>query len=148
MKICRLCKINKSDDSFWKDNSRENGRQSACIACMKLKYLASREKMNAEGRRRARIARDKLQEAAAERLSKTGCISCGEQNIVVLEFDHRNRSSKDESIAVMIQKCRSMKRFVAEMDKCDVLCANCHRIKTSHENGSWRLKYVPAIVNN
>lgn len=59
------------------------------------------------------------------------CIDCGEDDIIVLEFDHRNPDEKSFTIA-----SATSKRFVTpqiildEIAKCDVRCANCHRRRT------------------
>lgn len=139
--MCWVCKEEKSDDSFWKDRKRYDGLQGRCISCAKESYVKNKTEVNANNRKRARHSRDRLMAVAAERMSG-GCITCGENNILVLEFDHRDPSKKVESIAFMISYARAMNKFLEELDKCDVLCANCHRIKTSYENNSWRLKYL------
>lgn len=65
------------------------------------------------------------------KLSK-GCIDCGyADDPVALDFDHRNPSVKIERVSLMLTY--SWRRIVAELDKCDIRCANCHRIKTYHQ---------------
>jgi hypothetical protein len=60
-----------------------------------------------------------------------GCVDCGyHQNPVVLEFDHRPGTVKMFDIGHGVGL--SADRLLDEMAKCDVRCANCHRIKT-HE---------------
>lgn len=58
-----------------------------------------------------------------------GCIDCGyREHPAALDFDHRDPSLKYANIAQMITY--SWKAIKAELDKCAVRCANCHRIKT------------------
>ena len=45
----------------------------------------------------------------------------------VMDFDHRD--GKEAEISVLVNAL-SVRRLVAEMAKCDVVCANCHRIRT------------------
>lgn len=59
-----------------------------------------------------------------------GCKECGIKNPIVLEYDHRDPKEKEHNIAQMISDRYSMKSLKREIRKCDVLCANCHRIKT------------------
>jgi hypothetical protein len=59
-----------------------------------------------------------------------GCVHCGEKNPIVLDFHHRDPSEKTMSIREL-EQC-SAQRFEEEVAKCDVLCANCHRI-VEHE---------------
>lgn len=60
------------------------------------------------------------------------CIDCGEKNPIVLEFDHRDRSDKINSISAMSGNA-SIKNLVTEIAKCDVRCCNCHRIRTANQ---------------
>lgn len=55
------------------------------------------------------------------------CKNCGEDDGVVLDFHHRNPKEKDFEVSVMICSGYSLKRIINEIEKCDVLCANCHR---------------------
>jgi hypothetical protein len=59
------------------------------------------------------------------------CIDCGETNPIVLEFDHKDNVEKHNNISFLIEKAWSIKTISDEIDKCDVRCANCHRIRTS-----------------
>lgn|SRR5271166_1699337 len=60
---------------------------------------------------------------------QTGCADCGyKENAVVLEFDHREPLQKRYSVANM---GLSRKVFEKELAKCDVVCANCHKIRTA-----------------
>jgi hypothetical protein len=61
---------------------------------------------------------------------------CGESNPVVLEFHHRH--GKDKAVTEMAAAGYPIYRIQAEIDKCEVLCANCHRILTSKERGWFR----------
>ncbi len=65
------------------------------------------------------------------------CVDCGESDYRVLEFDHRDPADKDVHVAILIGGY-SMKRLIAEIEKCDVRCCNCHRRKTGEQFGWWR----------
>lgn len=54
------------------------------------------------------------------------CCRCGEDHPACLEFHHRDPSSKDIPIAEAHNKGWSIERIQNEIDKCDILCANCH----------------------
>lgn len=68
-----------------------------------------------------------------------GCVDCGVSNPIILEFDHV-RGSKVNNIADMVNQSYSLTTIKEEIRKCEVRCANCHRIKT-HE----RRKKVPSL---
>ena len=56
-----------------------------------------------------------------------GCADCGENDPVVLEFDHLR--DKVDNVAALVTRW-SWKRLLTEIEKCDVVCANCHRRRT------------------
>jgi len=64
--------------------------------------------------------------AVVTKARRSGCKVCGDKRYYVLDFHHRDPGQKDLGIADAIWNW-SPKRLQAEIDKCDVLCANCHR---------------------
>lgn len=54
------------------------------------------------------------------------CIDCSDDRPAVLQFDHR--SDKIANVSWFLN--RSWSKAVAEADKCDLVCANCHAIRT------------------
>jgi hypothetical protein len=64
------------------------------------------------------------------KLSK-GCADCGyNTHHVALDFDHRPGTEKVRDIKSGAHL--GWKALLAEIDKCDVVCANCHRIRTAN----------------
>ncbi len=57
--------------------------------------------------------------------SKLSCCKCGENHPACLHFHHRDKSTKSFSISDSIRRF-SLEKIIAEIAKCDVLCANCH----------------------
>ena len=64
------------------------------------------------------------------------CVDCGERDPVVLEFDHLR--DKSFSIGFGLTQ-RRWQRILEEIDKCEVVCANCHRRRTARRRGSVRM---------
>lgn len=64
-----------------------------------------------------------------EYLSMHPCIDCGEENPVVLEFDHV-RGKKKAKISYLAN-ANSWDTVKKEIDKCEVRCGNCHKKKTA-----------------
>jgi len=85
--------------------------------------------------------RAERQAAVAEYLSTHPCVDCGENDIIVLDFDHRDDSSKRADVGRLLTGGYSVRTVMIEIEKCDVRCANCHRIRTAISRGSWRLAY-------
>jgi len=55
------------------------------------------------------------------------CNSCPEPRWYVLDFHHKDPTTKEINLAHAITNGWSKKRILNEVAKCDVLCANCHR---------------------
>ena len=60
----------------------------------------------------------------------SGCVDCGEKNHIVLDFDHIR--DKKYNVSRMIHDGFSWKAILREIEKCEVVCANCHRIRTHY----------------
>lgn len=71
-------------------------------------------------------------------LDENPCIGCGETDPLVLEFDHRDRDTKISSVSRLVNDCCSWETIQTEIDKCDILCANCHRRKTHKQLKFWK----------
>lgn len=83
-----------------------------------------RDRLRADGKRRA------LQEYKV----KAGCVDCGyNSNAFALEFDHLPGSTKVKTVASMMWSSWAV--IWAEVEKCEVVCANCHAIRTMTRMG-------------
>jgi hypothetical protein len=71
------------------------------------------------------------------------CVECGEADPIVLEFDHLR--DKSFSIGQALSR-RKWQDILDEMQKCEVVCANCHRRRTARRRGAFRaiLTQVPS----
>ncbi len=59
------------------------------------------------------------------------CTDCGGRYPAgVMEFDHRSPADKVADVAVMVHKRHPLSLIFAEIAKCVLVCANCHRIRT------------------
>lgn len=59
--------------------------------------------------------------------ARLSCQNCGENHPACLDFHHRDPSTKDNTLAQAVARGWSKKRILDEIEKCDVLCSNCHR---------------------
>lgn len=55
------------------------------------------------------------------------CVVCGENESSCLDFHHKDASEKEGAIATLLSKNNSFNAVLKEIEKCVVLCANCHR---------------------
>jgi hypothetical protein len=67
-------------------------------------------------------------------LASHPCVDCGLDDPVVLEFDHVT-GSKRAALSVLVRSAATIATLNAEIAKCVVRCANCHRRRTAQ---SWR----------
>ena len=66
-----------------------------------------------------------------ERDNHGGCIGCGSKQ--QLELDHINREDKEWNPMRSMSSKNLSERFWKEIDKCQLLCYDCHREKTGSE---------------
>lgn len=109
---CKLCAYKINREYSAKTKLRRNEVNRACAA---RRYVINRRNL-------------------IEYLNQHPCIDCGETDIVVLEFDHREPSTKRAKIANILGSW-NWETVMIEIDKCDVRCANDHRRRTSEQFG-------------
>lgn len=139
MKTCVECKQAKPLDEFHARSAAKDGKQNKCKKCnieSRLTYYRTDK-----GKQSNKAAQAKTQSRnrglLIEYLKSHPCIKCGESDIVVLEFDHKDPELKSHNIANMLHNS-SWARILSEIEKCDVLCANDHRRRTTEQFGWYR----------
>jgi hypothetical protein len=139
-KTCAGCKITKPVTEFAKNKCKKDGLQGHCRPCKKVsdrKYYLNTPQKNPQ-RKAFKVEQTlKNQILIREYLQQHPCVDCGNPDWRVLEFDHREDVVKVKSISTMI-KGYSIEKIMEEIEKCDVRCANCHRIVTYERAKSWR----------
>lgn len=85
----------------------------------------------AENRRRGRIAaRKRAMDYVNAIKAETPCADCGQFfPPVCMDFDHVN-GDKEHNIGNLVGQNRSLATIQREIDKCELVCANCHRLRT------------------
>jgi len=139
--ICNKCKIDKDISNFRKSKQTNSGYQYYCIECdkafQKVYYNANKEKVIKNSAKQRDISRVKMREFLISYLESHPCVHCGESDIVVLEFDHL--SNKINNVSTFMKNA-AIKKLKAEIPKCQVLCANCHRRKTAKDQNWYKQK--------
>lgn len=114
MKECRYCKKSYPESYFGVALTTKDKvyRRHKCKFC----YLLVKRDL----RKRKRLW-------LVDYKKKCVCAKCGINDYRVLEFHHLDKREKDFSIS-WAHDNTSIEQMKKEMDKCVVLCANCHRI--------------------
>ena len=62
-----------------------------------------------------------------ETKARRGCCFCAEREPVALDFHHRDPVQKKQTLSDLVSRDASLARLIDEVEKCVVVCANCHR---------------------
>ena len=146
MKKCKTCNEDKDLDEFHKDKARKDGLKGSCKMCAGSKAKNWRRNNRTRDSRsaiaRKKKYRDRNQSFIANYLKENPCVSCGEANIVVLEFDHlRDKKHNLCSMVSGVPTGYSLHTIKEEVAKCQILCSNCHKKKTAKDQNWWILKH-------
>lgn len=136
MKKCGKCRKLKSLDNFYlrKSGPRAGEYYEKCKECMKLRgrtyYHVNRDRQLPLAIKRTKEARV-LKRSFLDKFKNKPCADCGKvYPPFVMDFDHRERNDKISEIAHMAGRNWSLENIKKEVEKCDLVCANCHRIRT------------------
>lgn len=127
-KICTKCQRELPLDAFRWKNKAEGKKHSQCKECQQKQehqhYQESKER-----RQRVRERADwskKNNTTLVDYYRSFGCKKCGEKRFYLIDFHHKDPSLKFSTINQMI-KSAPYEQLKQEIEKCDTLCANCHR---------------------
>lgn len=139
-KWCGTCSQLRSVDEFNRRRRSKDGLQTLCRQCSNARsrrYYAENQAEHAKAvTERNRRWKVELHRRVLTYLAVHPCVDCGCTDVRVLEFDHLG--DKEFGIAQMIGSANSWARIVREIAKCNVRCANCHRIRSYEVRPSYR----------
>jgi predicted DNA-binding antitoxin AbrB/MazE fold protein len=129
MKECNKCHIVKEDNEFAFRNKAKGTLQPYCKECKrkidKELYTSNHSNRRIKIRSRQNEVQTNLKELLTDIKKNSKCAICGESRWWVLDF-HHIRDKRFEVSSLARRGC-SLETFKEEIDKCIVLCANCHR---------------------
>ena len=127
-KECLNCKQSLPKNRFRKLHFVEELRET-CMDCSKLDHIIKARKKEAWDRYEKE--KDLAKREYIRNLKMTnGCMDCGYNlHPEALEFDH-TENNKIHSVADLISRHSKMEAIIDEIAKCEIVCANCHRIRT------------------
>ena len=137
LRFCIWCRLLKPVAAFAFRSKALGTRQSHCRSChaayRRSHYLRNRPEYIAREVERIRRRRTENRHLLRAYLRSHPCVTCGESDIVTLQFDHRDRATKRQDVGILVI-AKPWSVVCAEIEKCDVRCANCHRRRTLY---SW-----------
>ncbi len=159
MKVCSKCKEEKPLNQFNKKDKKKDGTykpQPYCRDCQKIVirdyYQNNKEAIKAKSALNRHLYRGHEHKnpkhvyyKVIDYLAGRCCGHCGIDDIRVLEFNHLNRETKEFTIATMLKNNMDWDLILKEIAKCEILCANCHKIVTDTERNSYRHKYLMGL---
>jgi hypothetical protein len=136
-KRCCTCKQIKPLDEFNKRSAAKDGRQWSCRECNKAYHYAHWERHMSQIKARRKRQREVARAFVVDYLRDHPCVDCGEADIIVLEFDHLRDKHRNVSYLIGVGE---IQRIQEEIEKCEVVCANCHRRRTASRGGWYRTR--------
>lgn len=155
---CRKCKQTKDCLLFVKNSKSPSGYRNLCKDCMKIesKYILKNRRKNklchscgrksllektqckkCKDRDVARVVKHRI-ELKKKCVSYLGgqCVDCGitSKHYSIYDFHHIDPSNKNITINKLLSIKPKWETLKAELDKCVLLCSNCHRIKHEKTN--------------
>lgn len=122
-KWCRHCEQTLPIALFNVSRDKPDGRSIYCRPC------ANRPKKKQERRDSLLRFRANRRALLAE-LKQRPCMDCGGTfPPVCMQYDHRDPETKQRKVSDF-GRGGTMQDFLAEIEKCDLVCANCHAIRT------------------
>jgi len=117
---------------------KEATKRGKCSAC----YLRAWRKKNhtkaiESNKRSMRKFITKKREYLLQILRTGECTDCGNTDMRALTFDHI-KDNKVESISRLASSGISFDTLKEEITKCEIVCANCHLIRTGTRGGWWK----------
>lgn len=136
VKFCKRCDTIKPLTEFNRNKARPDGLQGQCRLCSNKICRDHYTNNQKDYIRRNRENRYTKRTLLSEYLEGKICLDCGNSDKRVLEFDHLR--DKKFNISESFNH-HTWKKISIEISKCDIVCANCHRIRTIERLGKcWR----------
>lgn len=160
---CSKCKsATEPTTEFYYPSQIKSGKFSWCKGCFYSHVKDHRHKYKEQERaynqKRYRLGLDvdyrkRWREDRYKKLNvfkeANPCMDCSNFfPAVCMDFDHRQRATKLGDVAKLIGSNQSWEVIEAEIAKCDLICANCHRIRTAQRLKNNSESYHRSASNN
>lgn len=130
MDLCKKCNRTLPIELLVKDKRQKKGYRYHCLECLSLYRKTQRKYSPRRGLpRNAQDNKDYL-----DKLRDVPCLDCGNRfPSCAMDFDH----IAEKSFSIMSHyRDKTIDELAAEVAKCEIVCACCHRIRT-HARRMW-----------
>ena len=132
--ICGKCGDPKLETEFALKSAKTGRRHTTCRECKRkynIGWYAENKQKHKSAVRAGNKVRRKKAIALVNRLRRQPCADCTHRfPPYCMDFDHRDNELKLGNVTDIARSWRSLKALLLEIEKCDVVCAVCHRKRT------------------
>lgn len=129
MKTCTKCTTPKPLIDFCVRSKSPDGRQPWCKDCTTKVFKGYYKKNPDAYRERAAKIEREARDMIHDLKDNQPCVDCGVPfPFYVMDYDHRDPSKKTTEVGNLT--CHGKAKVLEEIKKCDLLCSNCHRLRT------------------
>lgn len=100
-------------------------------------YQKNREKRKDQIQTRNKIAIERNKDKFMEWIKEQKCQDCQFDDWRILQLDHVSGEKRND-VSTMVISAYSWETILIEIQKCEVVCPNCHHIRTGETFGFWR----------
>lgn len=126
-KVCSKCKEEKEVTEFCFRNKIKKQLYGYCKSCKLKDDLLYYSKNKDKYKNKNKVLKERNKNWVKKYKSNLQCEKCGEDESVCLDFHHLDPKEKEFTISDLKWSTYSIKTLKAEIKKCIVVCANCHR---------------------
>ena len=137
MKRCSKCGLHRQLKDFYKRKSglRAGEYYEKCKDCYKdrgRRYYQDNSERQLELAKRRKLKYIEERKKFLGEIKDKPCFDCGKKYPTwIMDFDHRDGRGKIGSVSFLtFRKLVKFDKIREEIEKCDLVCANCHRDRT------------------
>lgn len=142
--VCVMCGLEKELNLFYNRSKHAEVKRKECKECSKLMNKKQRQNSikykdrTPEYKKKISESNCKTNKNSATRnkkivnlLKDKPCKDCGNKfPPYCMDFDHLPQYKKYKHVSTLVNRGFILEKILEEIEKCELVCANCHRIRT------------------
>ena len=142
-KTCSRCKVSKPISEFNFRYKAAYVHHSYCKECGK-RFTRSHYRQNKRQYLDRNVRSFLKRRELVRQIKSRACADCGIQYpFYVMDFDHREGETKEYELNRIDRM--TTRALLREIEKCDVVCSNCHRVRTYKRRNKHTEEGIPSI---